>query len=273
MNRYTARTGVLEGVLIGIALVFLVPIYVLVNLSLRKQSDLSSPLLPTVDPTLDNFIEAWNTAGLAAAIGNSALVAVSTTVLVAAIGALAAYGIARSTARWSPIAFYGFLLGLLIPFQLGMIPLYKTFVASGLLGTLVPLVIIYVGLRLPFTLFLYVSFVRQIPLEYEEAAAIDGASTLRSFRSVVFPLLRPVTGTVLILNGLFAWNDFLMPLLYLSGSTTRTVPIAIYGFVGEHGTNWPLVFAALIISAIPVLVAYFIFQRTLIQGFASGVKG
>lgn len=273
MNRYTLRTGALEGVMIIVALIFMVPIYVLINLSVRKQSDISSPLIPTQQPTLENFSAAWEQSGLGQAMVNSAVVTVVSVLLLVALGSACAYGLARATSRWSAPAFYLFMIGLLIPFQLALVPLYKNFAAIGLLGTPIPLVIIYVGLRLPFTLFLYTTFLRQIPAEYEEAAAIDGASMFGRFRRVVFPLLRPITGTVIILNGLFVWNDFLTPLLYLSGSTARTVPLAVYSFVNENTTVWPLVFAALLISVVPVLIAFFAFQKTLIQGFASGVKG
>lgn len=273
MNRYTWRTGTLEGVMIVIALIFMIPVYVLVNLSVREQSDLSSPLAPTTNPTFENFGLAWTQSGLGQAMVNSTLITVISVTLLVVLGSLCAYGLARATARWSAPAFYLFMIGLLVPFQLGLVPLYRNFAGLGLLGTVAPLIIIYVGLRLPFTLFLYTTFLRQIPAEYEEAAAIDGAGTFARFRRVVFPLLRPITGTVIILNGLFVWNDFLTPLLYLSGSVNRTVPLAVYSFVNENTTIWPLVFAALIISVIPVLLAFFVFQKTLIQGFASGVKG
>lgn len=273
MNRYTWRTGTLEGVMIVVALIFMVPVYVLINLSVRRQSDLSSPLAPTAQPTLDNFSNAWAQSGLGQAMANSAIITVVSVGLLVVLGSLSAYGLSRATARWSAPAFYLFMIGLLVPFQLGLVPLYRNFAALGLLGTMVPLVIIYVGLRLPFTLFLYTTFLRQIPAEYEEAASLDGAGTFGRFRRVVFPLLRPITGTVIILNGLFVWNDFLTPLLYLSGSPNRTVPIAVYSFVNENTTVWPLVFAALLISVIPVLLAFFVFQKTLIQGFASGIKG
>jgi raffinose/stachyose/melibiose transport system permease protein len=273
VNRYTWRTGSLEGVMFVLALLFLFPIYILVNLSIREPSDLSSPVAPTLAPTLDNFVRAWGEAGLGGAIVNSAIVTVASVVLLVVLSAMAAYPVARITSGWSSAAFYGLMVGLLVPFQLGLIPLYNTMRGLGLLGGLLPLVIIYVGLRIPFSFFLYVQFLRQIPPDYEEAAALDGCSPIQAFFRVVFPLLRPVTGTVVILNGLFVWNDFLKPLLYLSGTGNQTVPVAIYTFVGEFSTEWSLVFAALIIGALPVLAAFFFIQKSLIQGLASGVKG
>jgi raffinose/stachyose/melibiose transport system permease protein len=143
----------------------------------------------------------------------------------------------------------------------------------GLLGTIWSLVLFYVGLQMPFTVFLYTAFLRSLPAEYEEAASIDGAGARQSFWSVVFPLLRPVTGTVVILDVIFIWNDFLTPLLYLSGSGQMTVPVTIYSFVGQYVSQWNLVFAGLVISIAPILLVYFLLQRTVIQGFASGLKG
>jgi ABC-type sugar transport system, permease component len=273
VNRYTWRTGSLEGVMLVVALIFLFPIYVLVNMAIRPASDLSSPVVPTTAPTFDNFVNAWNAAGLGGAMINSAVVTVVSVGLLVVLSSMAAYPLARVTARWSSATFYLFMIGLLLPFQLGLIPLYKIMRDTGLLGSIVPLIIIYVGLRLPFSLFLYVQFLRQIPIDYEEAAALDGAGPIKTFFQVVFPLLRPVTGTVIILNGLFTWNDFLKPLLYLSGSGNQTIPVAIYTFVGEYATEWQLVFAALIIGALPVLIAFFFIQKSLIQGLASGIKG
>lgn len=273
MRRYTVRTGAIEVVTWIVAVIFLLPLYLLINISLRKPTDLSSGLIPTTDPTFQNFVDAWDQAHLGAAAVNSLIVTVASGALLVALSSLAAYGIVRMTSRWSSAAFYIFMIGLLLPLQLSLVPLYKIMRDVGLLGTILPLIIIYVGLRLPFSIFLYSQFLRQIPIDYEEAAAIDGAGPLTSFRRIVFPLVRPVTGTVLILNGLFTWNDFLTPLIYLSGTGSQTLPVAIYSFVGEFVTQWPLVFAALIIGALPVLIAFFFIQKSLIQGLASGVKG
>lgn len=273
MNRYTWRTGTLEGVLFFLVLLFLFPIYILVNLAIRPKDDLSSPVMPTLKPTFENFAAAWESAGLGGAVMNSAIVTVISVLLIVVLSSMAAYPIARSTAGWSSFAFYGFMVGLLVPFQLGLIPLYKIMQQLGLLGSLLPLIIIYVGMRMPFSLFLYVQFLRQVPPDYEEAASLDGCGPLQAFFRVVFPLVRPVTGTVVILNGLFIWNDFFIPLLYLSGTGNQTLPVAIYTFVGEFATEWHLVFAALIIGALPILIAFFFIQKSLIQGLASGVKG
>jgi raffinose/stachyose/melibiose transport system permease protein len=273
MNRYTWRTSALEGVMLIVALAFLFPIYVLVNLAIRPATDLSSAVKPTLHPTFGNFTTAWTESGLGGAIGNSLIVTVVSVTLIVIVSSLAAYPLARLTTRWSSAAFYTFMVGLLLPFQLGLIPLYTTMRDLGLIGSVVPLIIIDTGLRIPFSVFLYTQFLRGIPGEYEEAAAIDGAGPLQTFTRVLFPMLRPITGTVVILNGLFTWNDFLQPLLYLSGTTNRTVPVAVYSFVGEFTSEWGTIFAALIIGVIPVLIAFFFLQKSLIKGLGTGVKG
>ncbi|SEF32205.1 raffinose/stachyose/melibiose transport system permease protein [Amycolatopsis pretoriensis] len=273
MNRYRGRTLALELVMILAGLLFFFPVYVLVNLSLKSPGDSSSPLEPARDITFANYSDAWIQGGLGGALANSALITIGSVTLIVVISALAAYPLARVTQRWSKLAFAGFMLGLLVPMQLAMIPLYTTMRDLGLLGSLWALVIYYAGLQVPFSVFLYVGFLRTVPQEYEEAAAIDGCSTFATFRRVVFPLLRPVTGTVVILNVLNVWNDFLTPLLYLSGSDRQTVPVSLFGFVGQYVSQWNLVFAGLVISIAPILLAYFLMQRTIIKGFASGLKG
>jgi raffinose/stachyose/melibiose transport system permease protein len=127
---------------------------------------------------------------------------------------------------------------------------------------------------MPFSIFLLTTFIRSsVPVEYEEAAQIDGCGPLATFWHVVVPLLRPVLGTCVILNGVGIWNDFFTPLIYLAGSEHVTIPMAIYEFVGQYVSDWPLIFASLIISVVPVLALYLVFQRYVIQGFSGGLKG
>lgn len=273
MNRYTRRTAVLEVVMIAVALVFLFPVYVLVMLSLKSSGDQSATLAPPDHPTLSNFSQAWQQGGLGHALVDSLIVTTAVIFFTVLFSSTAAYPLARFGARWSKITYVAFLAGLLLPAQLALLPLYQTIRDLHLLGTLQGLILVNTGTGMPFTIFLYATFIRALPTDFEEAASIDGASALRTFRSVVFPLLRPITGTVVILTAVFTWNDFLTPLLYLSGSSNQTITVAIYGFVGQYGAQWGLIFAGIIISILPILVAYFILQRYIVQGFAGGLKG
>jgi raffinose/stachyose/melibiose transport system permease protein len=273
MNRYTWRTATLEVVMILVGLLFLLPIYVLVVLSLKAPGDQSSTLALPLQPTLQNFFDAWQQGGLGGALMNSMIVTVITVALTVVFSAAAAYPLSRLGARWSRFTYLGFLAGLLLPAQLSLLPLYQTIRDLGLLGTLTGVIIVGVGASMPFSIFLYAGFMRTLPAEYEEAAALDGAHAFRTFWVVVFPLVRPITGTIIILTAVATWNDFLTPLLYLSGSDQQTITVAIYGFVGQYGAQWNLIFAGIIISILPILIAYFLLQKYIVQGFAGGLKG
>jgi raffinose/stachyose/melibiose transport system permease protein len=273
MNRYRATTFARELVMVAVTVGFAFPVYVLVNLSLRSSHDTSSPVAPTTSLTGRNYFDAWHQAGLPGAIADSTIVTVLSVAITMVVSAMAAYPLARVTARWSRWMFLLIMLGLLLPFQLALIPLYQTIRDLHLLGSVWSLVLFYSGLQVPFSVFLYAGFLRAMPRDYEEAALIDGASPAQAFRRVVFPLLRPVTGTVVILNAIFVWNDFLTPLLYLSGSNQQTIPVAVFGFIGQYSAHWNLVFAGLVIAMAPVLVIYFFLQRHIIQGFSGGLKG
>jgi raffinose/stachyose/melibiose transport system permease protein len=273
MSRYRWRTFGLEVVMIGVALLFAFPFFILVNLSLRPQYRLVDPLAVHGTFTLVNYRAAWHEAGLGGAILDSAIVTILSLLVIVTVSSLAAYPLARSTAHWSRGLFALFMLGLLLPFQLALLPLYTTMRDLHLLGTLWSLVLFYSGLQVPFSVFLYTAFLRAMSHDYEEAALLDGCSPIQAFRRVVFPLLRPITGTVVILNAIFIWNDFLTPLLYLSGSSHQTIPVAIYTFVGQYTSNWQLVFAGLVMGIAPILVVYFAMQRHIIRGFAGGLKG
>ncbi|MDR8409428.1 carbohydrate ABC transporter permease [Nonomuraea sp. 3-1Str] len=271
--RYTWRTLTREATLILLALLFLVPLAGLLNVSLKPQDSQTSALAFAWPPTLDNYARAWNEASLGAALGNSFVITIVSVVLIIAFAAAAAYPLARVTRGWSRYTFSFVIGGLLVPGQLALLPLYATMRDMGLLGTVWAVILINVGQQMPFSVFLYTMFLRELPLDYEEAALLDGCGPVRSFVTVVFPLLRPVTGTVVILNAVGIWNEFFTPLLYLGGSDNTTAPVAIYGFVSQYVSQWPLIFAGLVISVVPILVVYFALQKHIIKGFAGGLKG
>lgn len=271
---YGKRTLVLEIAMIVVGLIFAFPLYILIVLSLKTPEEAAkSPLTLPSSFYVQNYVDAWNQANLAPAILNSIVITVVSVITLVLFGSLAAYAIARRTSHWSGKLFALFLVGLVVPFQLALIPLYQLVRDLGLLGSYWGGIMYIVGTELPLTIFLYVGFLRAVPKDYEEAAMIDGATPVRVFRSVAFPLMRPVTGTVIILSAIGSWNTFLVPNLFLSGSGSQTIPVAVFSFVGEYVSQWNLVFAGLIIGMAPILIVYLILQRRMIQGFASGLKG
>ncbi|MBE2320722.1 carbohydrate ABC transporter permease [Solirubrobacter sp. CPCC 204708] len=238
------RTLLVDLLVLAAAAAFLCPVVLLVALSFQD---------PAGAVSLENYTRAWEEAGLARALANSTLIALCTLVGVVVLGSLAAYGLARAARRTGYRLYLLFLVGLILPFQLALIPLYQLVADAGLLGTYTGIVAFSIGLQLPITVFLYTGFLRAQPRELADAALVDGASHLQAFVYVVFPQLWPVTGVVLVMNAVFVWNDFLTPLLYLGGSGKETVPVTLYTFVGEFGTEWGPIFAAVVLATLPVL--------------------
>jgi raffinose/stachyose/melibiose transport system permease protein len=273
-QRYGLANLAIELLMIAAAVSIFFPVYVLINLSLKSRGEvIRDPLGLPADFLFSNYGDAWTEASLGKAIVSSTIITACSVVVLIALGSLAAFTLARRASRLSYVVYLLFLLGIVLPFQLALIPLYQLVRDLNLIGTYWSMIGFYTGLQLPFTVFLYTGFLRTMPRDYEHAALIDGASQIEAFAQVVFPLLRPVTGTVLILNAIFIWNDFLTPLLYLSGTDRQTVPVAVSSFVGQYVAQWQLVFAGLVIAISPILIVYFALQRSIIKGFASGLKG
>jgi len=279
MQRYTRWSAFREIGFWIAAIPMLVPIWFVVTTALKGPSDATSSMFaPPSSPTFDNVSRAWDEAGgnavsFAQAMANSAITTGVVVALLIAIGAPAAYALARRGSRLSGTVFGLFTLGLILPVQLGLIPLYAFLVDVGLAGTRTGLVLVYVGLLLPLSVFLYSGFLRALPTGYEEAARVDGASPVRIFAQIVLPLVRPVTGVVALLTGLFVWNDFFVALVFVGGTERETLPVAVYSFVGRVSTDWPLIFASALIALAPVVVVYAFLQRSIMKSFASTLRG
>lgn len=273
LHRYTARSFGRELVMIAVAIAFCVPLYVLATLSVKTQGDIIlSPLAFPTSANVDNYSESWNQ-GVGNGLLSSAIITVSSVVVIICVGSICAYAIARRPSKLSSALYVSFVLGIILPFQLAIIPLYVVLRNLHLTGTYIGMIFLYSGLLAPLAVFLYTGFIRALPKDYEEAAQVDGSGFIRTWFRVVFPLLLPVTGTVAILTGLVVWNDFFLSLIFLSGSDRQTLPLALYSFVGEYTSQWNLIMAAVVISITPMLLFYLIAQRQLIRGFAGGVKG
>jgi raffinose/stachyose/melibiose transport system permease protein len=273
ISRYTRRTLALEVGLWVLAIAFVLPLFALINLSLKAPHNGSGAFVLEGRYSFENFGRAWTDGRLGPALLNSAVVAVLSILLILLVASLAAYPLARLGSRWSRGTFLLFMVGLVIPAQLGVLPLFLSMRDLGLNGSLASVILAGAGSSIPFAVFILTMFLRDSPTDYEEAAALDGCGPLRTFWHIVVPLLRPAIGTVAILNVISIWNSFFIPLLFLSGTGNETLPVRISGFVRTYSADWPAVFAALVISAAPILIAYFLLQKYIIQGFAGGLKG
>lgn len=272
-SRYTAGSFAGEIVATVAAICFIFPVYLLVTIALKERSTWSrNPMSLPIHPYFGNFKQAWHEAYLGDALISSVVVVTLSLVILTTVGAFAAYFLARCRPKLGYTLYIFFLLAMVLPFQLGLLPLYQMMRDLGLLGTPFSLVAFYCGYQLPFTVFLYTGYIRALPRAYDEAAKIDGATDLQTFRHVIFPMIRPITGTVIILNCVFVWNDFMTPLLYLQGSRWATVPVAVAAFVDQEITDWGIVFAALVIGIAPVLALFAMLQRHMMEGFAGGLK-
>lgn len=280
MFRYTKRTLVLEIVAALAALVLLAPFWILIMGAFKTGDQIltSSSFAPPAHPTLNNFTTLLSPSG--SQNGNiwggllaSVIITGGTIIALVALGSAAAYVLVRSTRAWGRRAYYLFLGAIVVPTQLGTLPLYIGARHLGLVGNPWGLIVVYTGFLLPLSVFLYGGFYRNLPRDYEEAASIDGASRLRVFVRVVLPLMAPATGSVAILAGLIVWNDFFTALIFLNGSGWQTLPVVMYNFVGSLVSQWNLIFAVVIISMVPILVFYIFTQKRFIQAYVGGLKG
>ena len=279
MFRYRKRTFVLEVFTILAVLILLMPFWILVMTSLKSGADvLTTPAFePPQNPTLDNFRNLLSPSSTASddiinGLKNSAIITLGSIGGLIAFGSITAYALVRGKSRWTTRSYFLFLVAIILPTQLGVLPLYVEARNLGLVGSRIGMIIIYTGVLLPLSVFLYAGFFRTLAPEYEEAARIDGASRMQTFVRVVFPLMSPATGTVAILAGLIVWNDFFTPLIFLNGSDSQTLPVVMYNYVGALVSQWNMIFAIVLISMVPILAFYVVAQKKFIQGFSGGLK-
>lgn len=198
-------------------------------------------------------------------------------VVIVLFSSMAAWILVRNKSLWSSLIFMAFVAAMVIPFQVLMYPLVRWLRVIGdslgfrLLGTVPGIVFAYLGFGCPLSIFIFHGFIKSIPYELEESATIDGCTKSRTFFFIVFPLLKPIIVTVLILNGIWIWNDYLLPLLVLGSSgPVQTIPIAVTAFAGAYLKQWDLILTSTLIAMLPVIVLYLFAQRYIIKGMVEG---
>ncbi|MBB6635066.1 carbohydrate ABC transporter permease [Cohnella thailandensis] len=209
-----------------------------------------------------------------AAIANSLLLTLLSILFMVLIIPMAGYAIERHDRPWTRFVFVFYLAGMMIPFQAYMIPLFKELKMLGLFGNLSGPIAIYISGSVGFGCLLYTSFLKGIPREIEESAEMDGCTRYGIFWRIVFPLLGPCTASMIVLQGLGIWNDFLMPMLVLPSGEPKTMIVEIFYYVGEFSSRWDMIFAGTTLSIVPVLIVFVFLQKYFVKGLASGaIKG
>ncbi|WP_022764208.1 carbohydrate ABC transporter permease [Butyrivibrio sp. XPD2006] len=213
--------------------------------------------------------------------GYSALITVVSLVLLSLFGAMAAWVICRNKTVWSTIIYFTFIASMIIPFQVVMLPLISTFRDVGkfigipMLQSVPGIVFAYLGFGGAMTVFILNGFIKGVPFDLEEAASIDGCTPEQTFFQIIFPLLTPVITTVTILNGMWIWNDYLLPSMMLGqNGKVMTIPIAIQKFVGSYVKRWDRILPAALLAIIPMIIIFLIAQKQIMEGMIEGaVKG
>lgn len=250
---------------------YLVPFFlILINAFKNRSQIVANPLGLPPAFKLINFIEAFQKMNYPYAFWNSLIITVLSSILIVFFSSMAAYLFARAKWSFNKFMFFVMVASMLIPFQAIMIPLVKIYGSLQLLNNKWTLIYMYIGFGSSLAVFIYHGSVKSIPLELEEAAMIDGCSKLQTFFKIVFPLLKPTTTTIIILDVLWIWNDFLLPSLVLISPKNRTLPLSTYYFHGTYTSDYGLLLASLILAITPVIIFYVFMQKHIIKGVLQG---
>jgi raffinose/stachyose/melibiose transport system permease protein len=273
MSKY--KLFVLESFMILMAMIFLLPFYFVVVNSFKSYGEIlkSAASLPQMW-NLSNYANAFKRVHFLRVLFNSFFIASVSIALLVLIGSMSAWWLVRNKTKFHTILFFAFVAAMIIPFQSIMITLMRVAHNLHLINSRIGLVMIYLGYSSPLTVFLYHGYSKAIPRDIEEAARLDGCNTFQVFFLVVMPLLRSMTITVIILQTLLIWNDFLLPLLVLNERSLQTIPLAVFSFFGQYTNRWDYALAILILGMIPIVTFFLVLQKYVVQSISTGsLKG
>ncbi|MED4782122.1 carbohydrate ABC transporter permease [Brevibacillus choshinensis] len=252
-------------------LVALYPIALMIASSFKTNMEIfANPLSLPSTFHLETYQKLWEAVPFADFLWNSIFVSGMSVLMITVFSAMAAFYLARFSFKWTAALYFFFLLGLMIPIKLGIVPLFILMKNLGLLNSLWSLILIYTASGIPIAVFILTGFFRTLPVELEEAARIDGCSNFQVFWRVLLPLIRPALATVVIINFIHAWNDFFFPLIFIQKEMLKTIPVGMMVLFGEYETDWSLLFAGLTLSALPMIGVFLLASRQFMEGLTAG---
>ncbi|CAM4466718.1 raffinose/stachyose/melibiose transport system permease protein [Paenibacillus endophyticus] len=261
--------------LLAAAVITLFPIYMAVLNSLKSDGEMLNQVLAWPSSvTFANYADAYEKIDFLRSFVNTVVVTLIGVTGIIVFASMAGYKMSRTPGKLSRFLFSLFVLSSLIPFHSILITLVKIAKELKVQGTTYGLGFIYIGLGVALAIFLYHGFVKSIPRDLDEAAVMDGCGELRLYATIIFPLLLPITATVAILNALWMWNDFLLPLLMLTNSDYYTLLISTNMLFGEYNNDWSAILASLVLTMLPIMAVYLVLQKYILSGIAEGaIKG
>ncbi|GKX31195.1 sugar ABC transporter permease [Vallitalea longa] len=255
-----------------LALVYISPFYMLLSNSFKTSKGIFKEIfaLPFGKYfTLENYVNAFREMDFIKSFTNSLLITIVGTSLIVITSAMAAWVLVRYKSKTSTLIFFGFAGAVLVPFQCVMLPLVKFMGKLNMLN--IPgLIVMYIGFGSSMAIMFFHGFIKNVPIALEEAAIIDGCGPFRVFWRIVLPLMKPIVFTIVILDVMWLWNDFLLPSLIINQPGMHTIPLKTYYFFGKYTKRWDLATAALVISIIPIMIFYAFAQKRVINGITEG---
>lgn len=274
----TNKSGkiILEIVLVLLSLLFLYPLFLTIINSFKSFSEVMTDVIALPQKlTFANYSYVWEFINYPRLFLNNFIITGLGLLGIVFVSSIAAYKLARTKTKWSGVIYFLCIMPMLIPFQSIMLTVLQTAKNLNLSESTWGLGLLYWGFGAPLAVFIYHGFVKGIPLEIDESATIDGASGFRLFFSVIFPLLKSVTTTIIIIDVMWIWNDFLLPLLMVNGSPdTKTLTLAAYTFVGQYTSDWQYAMTAMVMAVLPSIIVFIFLQKYIVKGVVAGaVKG
>lgn len=271
MNGKTGKKLLMFAVSAIMFVLFIFPLFMIFLNSLKPRLDIvRNPLGLPGELSFANYKDAFETMNFTHALLNSVIVTVVSVVLIIMFSSMLAYFLVRWKWKLNNYILMILVSSMIIPFQAIMIPFVTIYGNLHMLNSKWSLAYFYLGFGLALATFMYHGFVKGVPKELEEAALIDGAGKMRVFARVVFPILKPISTTLAILDVLWIWNDFLLPSLVLVSEGDRTLPLSTFYFFGKYTSDYGVAMAALVLSVVPVIVFYLFMQKQIIQGVVEG---
>jgi raffinose/stachyose/melibiose transport system permease protein len=257
------------------AIAIIVPSSIVVLGAFKKDLEIyTKPLALPKHWSLSNFNRLIHEGNVFTPFKNSLIVTIFSVAITLLLASMAAYGISRMVHVTGKVLFLLFSLGLAIPGQVNIIPVYILFVKMHLTNSLVGLILINIAVTLPIAIFILTTFFRNIPKEMFEVAGIDGATTWRTYRSIALPLSRPAMGATGIFLFVICWNVMLYPLMLITQLDKKTLPLTLIDFRGEYATSYSMLFTAILVASLPLIAMYVFMQRSFVAGLTAGaVKG